>query len=522
MNLIIAGTSDAHDDATFTADSFANKQKQLNAVLEELTVKVLTPLLPKLVSFVDLLLGGVDAVDEFVDAVSKTGKLLSYAETLDKIKQAETELKEEQAKADQVRSKGLGNLFKNIKDGIKAEGDLRLAIGGPKLFEDNIKNIKDRIAVLKQQAGALLENSSMEQLDEKTRKRNNELEQEKIELEKKRLANIMKPISRQEGLGLKEEELKQFYALDKATKDLANANELLTMKINGKTDAEIKARSIQLENSELSSEMFENINQQIILEGQLNKELEQKNKLDAMDIARKERIQELTKSLLTPTQELALLQNDLNNAYISGQIGQEQYALGTENLKLKLMEASESGKMALDTINKVADGFSKEFADALMSGELSLKSLKNVVADVMASIIRDFIRAQIRALIFKSILGFTGGGTAPSTGPTTFDATTGGFAGGGTVQAKTPIMVGERGAEMFIPNTGGVVRNAQDTRSMSTGKPVIVNQNINISTGVAQTVRAEVMNLMPQISQSTISAIVDAKQRGGSFATIMS
>ena len=495
MNLIIAGTSDAHDDATFTADSFANKQKQLNAVLEELTVKVLTPLLPKLVSFVDLLLGGVDAVDEFVDAVSKTGKLLSYAETLDKIKQAETELKEEQAKADQVRSKGLGNLFKNIKD---------------------------RIAVLKQQAGALLENSSMEQLDEKTRKRNNELEQEKIELEKKRLANIMKPISRQEGLGLKEEELKQFYALDKATKDLANANELLTMKINGKTDAEIKARSIQLENSELSSEMFENINQQIILEGQLNKELEQKNKLDAMDIARKERIQELTKSLLTPTQELALLQNDLNNAYISGQIGQEQYALGTENLKLKLMEASESGKMALDTINKVADGFSKEFADALMSGELSLKSLKNVVADVMASIIRDFIRAQIRALIFKSILGFTGGGTAPSTGPTTFDATTGGFAGGGTVQAKTPIMVGERGAEMFIPNTGGVVRNAQDTRSMSTGKPVIVNQNINISTGVAQTVRAEVMNLMPQISQSTISAIVDAKQRGGSFATIMS
>ena len=114
---------------------------------------------------------------------------------------------------------------------------------------------------------------------------------------------------------------------------------------------------------------------------------------------------------------------------------------------------------------------------------------------------------------------------APSSGQFTGSGNlsgVGGYAGGGTVQAKTPIMVGERGAEMFIPNTGGVVRNAQDTRMASGGKPVVVNQNINISTGVAQTVRAEVMNMMPQISQSTIQAVVDAKQRGGSFATIMS
>ena len=108
---------------------------------------------------------------------------------------------------------------------------------------------------------------------------------------------------------------------------------------------------------------------------------------------------------------------------------------------------------------------------------------------------------------------FTGGGNLSGVG---------GYAGGGTVQGKTPIMVGERGPEMFIPNTGGVVRNASDTRSAKGGQPIVINQSINISTGVAQTVRAEVMNMMPQISQSTIGAIVEAKQRGGSFATIMS
>ena len=62
-----------------------------------------------------------------------------------------------------------------------------------------------------------------------------------------------------------------------------------------------------------------------------------------------------------------------------------------------------------------------------------------------------------------------------------------------------------------------------DTKNlMGSSKPVVVNQNINISTGVAQTVRAEVLNLLPTIQTSTMEAIVDAKQRGGSFATVMS
>ena len=96
-------------------------------------------------------------------------------------------------------------------------------------------------------------------------------------------------------------------------------------------------------------------------------------------------------------------------------------------------------------------------------------------------------------------------------------------AGGGTVQAKRPTLVGERGPELFIPSTHGVVKNNMDTKNlMGSSKPVVVNQNINISTGVAQTVRAEVLNLLPTIQTSTMEAIVDAKQRGGSFATVMS
>jgi phage-related minor tail protein len=75
-------------------------------------------------------------------------------------------------------------------------------------------------------------------------------------------------------------------------------------------------------------------------------------------------------------------------------------------------------------------------------------------------------------------------------------------------------MVGERGPEMFVPNqSGSIVPNGQ----MASGGVNIV-QNINITTGVQQTVRAEVMQMLPQISNAAKGAVLDARRRGGSFA----
>jgi hypothetical protein len=50
------------------------------------------------------------------------------------------------------------------------------------------------------------------------------------------------------------------------------------------------------------------------------------------------------------------------------------------------------------------------------------------------------------------------------------------------------------------------------------GGGTTVVQNINISTGVSQTVRAEIAQLMPQIANSAKAAVLDAKQRGGTFS----
>ncbi len=61
LNLLIAGTSDAQGDATRTSGSFANTSKALSSALSELSVDVMTPMLPKLTNMVE---GFIDATDK--------------------------------------------------------------------------------------------------------------------------------------------------------------------------------------------------------------------------------------------------------------------------------------------------------------------------------------------------------------------------------------------------------------------------------------------------------------------------
>ena len=575
MNLILAGTTDAQGDAIRTADSFANRSKALGAEFDELIVSLGSQMLPALSDFVGGMTSAVKVTRDFLVAIGKIPRDLgSQAKRLTEIVRLEEVLATFRSQSFLTRysalTKGQIKLLESQIGHLKffAEGQAMANDAiflNTKMSEQNTKAKKDAEKALqssmpisrakgtqdskgkdtkeftefKKMQGVINDVAQANQLLQMRIDGRTESEIRSAEFAMKNSnatafnieqmsANIIKQEQLTDAIKIKNDEEAKALSINdnviKQIKSLSDANELLQMKINGSTEAQIKKHEVMMNNISASPEFLAVLNNQIELESKLNKELEQKNLLEGMEVDRKNKLRELTDSLITPAQELALLQNDLNNAYLEGSIGQEQYALGTEKINEKMLKATESGKTALDAINEVADSFSTQFADALMTGELSLQSLGNTVKEVMAGLIRDFIKAQIRAMILKMILSSMGmgSGTAPSSGPISFDHTTGGFAGGGKVQGKTPIMVGERGPEMFIPQTGGIVRNNADTRSAKSSTPVIVNQNINVSTGVAQTVRTEVMNLMPTISQSTIQAIVEAKQRGGAFATIMS
>ena len=90
-------------------------------------------------------------------------------------------------------------------------------------------------------------------------------------------------------------------------------------------------------------------------------------------------------------------------------------------------------------------------------------------------------------------------------------------AGGGTVQRNSAYVVGERGPEIFVPNTSGKVLNNMNSRNLSNGQGVNIYQNINFATGVVPTVRAEVTKMLPQIADVTKNAVQESAMRGGSF-----
>ena len=81
--------------------------------------------------------------------------------------------------------------------------------------------------------------------------------------------------------------------------------------------------------------------------------------------------------------------------------------------------------------------------------------------------------------------------------------------------------MGEKGPELFIPNSSGRVApldKAGFGAQTRQATPIVVEQHINFTTGVQATVRSEVLNLLPQIQNSTIAAVQEARLRGGKFA----
>ena len=67
----------------------------------------------------------------------------------------------------------------------------------------------------------------------------------------------------------------------------------------------------------------------------------------------------------------------------------------------------------------------------------------------------------------------------------------------------------------------GVIKNHMDSKNMTGGTPIVVNQNISFSTGIVPTVRHEVTKMLPQIADVTKAAVAEEAARGGNFGRIL-
>ena len=178
-----------------------------------------------------------------------------------------------------------------------------------------------------------------------------------------------------------------------------------------------------------------------------------------------------------------------------------------ENIGQTQQETAAEIKSILGDLDKayqdVAERGLKSLEDTLVDIANQTRSVKDAFKDMARSILSDLVRIGIRRSIIEPLSGaFFGPTPAP------------GRAIGGPVQMGKAYTVGERGPEMFVPSrSGSIIPNDR----LSSGGAVI-NQTINISTGVSQTVRAEVQSLLPQIAEASKAAVLDARRRGGSFS----
>lgn len=176
-----------------------------------------------------------------------------------------------------------------------------------------------------------------------------------------------------------------------------------------------------------------------------------------------------------------------------------------ERLPPAIREAT-AEMVQFQTIMQSVEGSIENAFMAMIDGTMSTK-------DAFRSMARDIIRELYRVLVVQQLVR----GISSAIGLATMGL--GGFyASGGTVQGGTPVVTGEHGRELFVPQQDGRIMSAAQTREMmSGGGGVTINQTINVSTGVAQTVRTEIKSLMPQIAENAKAAVLDAKRRGGSY-----
>ena len=235
----------------------------------------------------------------------------------------------------------------------------------------------------------------------------------------------------------------------------------------------------------------------------------------------RERIEDL-KAELAIRQKLANLPAPVD--YIPGSVS---------SINSRLTTGQDSGKTTKETIEEtknayedLAESIGSSFDDAfdrIIEGTLSVKDAFKQMA---ISIIKEILKIQSQQFgggsdvglftgIAKGLFNYFSPAAASARAASALPAS---FASGGMSMGTRPFIAGEHGRELVIPTGTSRILSAPQTKDIlqQSGQPVTVVQHFNISTGVAQTVRAEIAGMMPAIQQQTVAAVANQKSRGGS------
>ena len=203
---------------------------------------------------------------------------------------------------------------------------------------------------------------------------------------------------------------------------------------------------------------------------------------------------------------------DSDKAYADAKASLDQQVLSSAAGVIgQLADAAEEGSNAQKALFAIQKGIA--IATAIVNTELAAATALAPPPLGLGPIAGAGYAQVIRAMGYASV-GIMAG-----------TAIAGGRALGGQVRGGESYLVGERGPELLTMGTSGRIATNENLKNAvggNSGSGVTVNQTINVTTGIQSTVRAEIVQLMPQIAQAAKGAVADGRQRGGNFSRAMS
>lgn len=498
LNLITRGTADAHGDAARTAGSFANRSRALKAELSELAGELGSILLPAVTDIVSALLSGAKAAKQFlidIGALSKyTPDIAGMANQISDLEQKLVELREAEAE-----QSFLGSIVKDYSLEIQITEELlrkrkeALQAKKDEIALDNREKASQRTPILKtpevvddEAAAAATE------LAARLKEQRTELAASSAEMLISAANQRLLDDAIRDGNKTLERSTRENIILNDLKKkfpDLAKENISLLQQ-----EAAARANAIMNENAHAAA-------LEKVQEAQDNYQASVENGLDYV------------LSNIRTNQELEETLKDLKAAYDAGKISVEEFKIAQGQIKEQIAELDPVYKRLKDQANDAFDSIADAMTEMVMKGKFDLDNLGNIFKQTIREMIADAVKAQVIKPLLSSAFGFIGSAIGGPVG-----AFIGGIgkAGGGDIDR--PTLVGERGPELFVPHSAGTILNNHNTKNaLGGGGGTAVYQTINVSAGVSQTVRAEMLSLLPRFKQDTMAAVVDAKRRGGSF-----
>jgi hypothetical protein len=255
----------------------------------------------------------------------------------------------------------------------------------------------------------------------------------------------------------------------------------------------------------------------------------------------------------------AIEQNTFNRAVTDA--AEKAYPTATEATK-ELTAAQEKQKeiqaaLAAEGM-RAFDSLGHGIVDAMLNAETAMQSFRNTAKMMIDDVIHSFVQLAFLNPLKNSLFNLSGTQAFPEMGSLFTEAKGGAYVNGARKLAKGGLLTGptlfsnksglsiggEAGTEAVMPlarnsrgqlgvlaasgGGGGNTRNVNNTSMRRRegdnirvenhgGDTIQIFQTVQVATGVAPTVRAEVLNLMPLIIEQTKASLTEARARGGKF-----